>query len=77
MIEIRRAKVYYSSEARRRFFTKSASIHAHARALMVKHFPSDKADENYGGGYYWEDDEYAVKLYRRLVNMIKHRMKSK
>lgn len=76
MIEEQTAKVYYSTEAKRRYFTKAAAIRAEARALIKERHPTEDSDhDDYGRmtyqGWNWRELPNAEKLYSRVCRLIK------
>lgn len=71
------AKVWYSPTKRRRYFSKSAAVHAEALAIIMKRHPIERAAYTADGGlidpgfdWRWEEPERFQKMLRRLKQII-------
>lgn len=75
MIEVRLRTVFYAPTARRHYQTRKAAVMAEARALVKRHYPSQREHHDDMGrledpGFHWLDEPQAVRLHARLVRII-------
>jgi len=82
MIQEQQATVYYSSLARRRYFTKSAAFNSEARALLRRKYPTEESEhDEFGrctyGGWHWLELDNIDELFKRLVRFIKYNYNTK
>ena len=83
MIEIETAKVYRSTFAGRRYFSKTAAIKAEARAVLDNYYPYEPASDysehgraEYPGDPGWRGLDNSYELFAWVVEQIKGGVKS-
>ena len=71
MIEKQTATVFYAPTRGRRFFTKSAAIHAEAVALIIAKYPPESGDEYDPGWHVQHDHPGYETMVRRMERIVK------
>lgn len=79
MIERQTATVYFAPTANRRFLTKRAAINKEARAIILKHFPSERPVYDFpeydpGWSLEVEQPERFARYHRMLCKVLSSRI---
>lgn len=81
MIETAQRTVYLSPSRGRAYLTAKGAANAEANFMLVKKYPTEKAEYQngfcYDRGYHWSEDEFLRRVHERLVRLILKKLRAK